>query len=215
MLFSANVSAVSSLIMRSARMAMMRSGCLLTAFVHRKHRTSMSGGGNLGRLDVDLYLLTRSLILIIVDGITDVGGELALRVLPGLGPWPPEGPSVPESCTSIPRRGTHIRDGWNRWVSLAGRGTCAFFRVRQRSIFRASPLYYNKLIRGKYFERFQINVPVTLQYLGLANKTWLSYLRAKYGDDLHRGKSCWRTLEDAGGYTDRLLAPRSRVVILG
>lgn len=111
MLLGANVSAMSGLIMRSARMAMMRGRCLLTTFVHRKHRTTVSGRGNLGRLDVDLYLLTGSLILIIVDGVTDVCRELALGVLPGLRSWPTEGPSVPESCARIPRSGTHRREG--------------------------------------------------------------------------------------------------------
>lgn len=169
------MSAVGRLIMRSARMAMMGSRCLLATFVHRKHRTTMSGSGNLGRLDIDLYFLTGSLILIIVDGITDVCGKFALGIFSGLCPWPTEGPSVPESCACIPRSGTHIREGSDRWVSLAGRGTRALFRVCQ-CIFRASPFHYNKLIRGKYFERLQVNVPVTLQYLGLADKIQVSYL---------------------------------------
>lgn len=175
MLLSANVSAVGRLIMRSARMAMVRGRCLLTTLVHRKHRTTVSGSGNLGRLDVDLYLLTGTLILVIVDGVTDVGGEFALSVLSGLSTWSAERPSVPESCARIPRGGTHIREGCDRWVSLAGRGTRALSRVCQ-CIFRASPLHYNKLIRGKYFERLQVNVPVTLQYRGLAGKVQVSYL---------------------------------------
>lgn len=176
MLFSANMSAMSRLIMCSTRMAMMRSRCLLTTFVHRKHWTTMSGGSNLGRLNVDLYLLTGSLILVIVDGVTDIRRKFALGILSGLCPWPTEGPSVrPKSCTGIPRSGTHICQGCDRWVSLARRGTGALFRVTQ-CIFRASPFYYNKLIRGKYFERFQVNVPVTLQYLGLGNKRRVSYL---------------------------------------
>lgn len=176
MLFSANVSAVSRLIMRSTRMAMMRGRCLLTTFVHRKHRTTMSGGGNLGRLNVNLYLLTGTLILVIVDGVTDICREFALGILSSLCPWPTEGPSVrPKSCARIPRSSTHICQGCDRWVSLARRGTGALFGVTQ-CIFRASPFYYNKLIRGKYFERFQINVPVTLQYLGLGDKRRVSYL---------------------------------------
>lgn len=198
MLFSANVSAVGRLIMRSARMAMMRSRCLLTTFVHRKHRTTVSRSGNLGRLDVDLYLLAGSLILIIVNGVTDVGREFALSVLSGLSTWPAEGPSVPESCACIPRSGTHIREGCDRWVSLAGRGggggTRALFRICQR-IFRASPLHYNKLIRGKYFERLQVNVPVTLQYHGLAGKIQVSYLCQE--------RPWNRTLEELDGFGER------------
>ena len=80
----------------------------------------MSGGCNLGRFDINLYLLTGSLILIIINGVTDIRRELALGILPGLGPWPAEGPSVPtESCSRIARSGTHIRQSCNGWVSLA------------------------------------------------------------------------------------------------
>jgi len=175
MLLSANMSTVGRLIMRSAGMAMMRSRCLLTTFIHRKHWTTMSGSGNLGRLDVDLYLLTGALILVVIDGVTDVGGEFALGILTGLRPWPTEGPSIPESCACIPRSCTHVRKSCDRWVSLAGRDTRALFRVCQ-CIFHASSFHYNKLIRGKYFERFQVNVPVTLQYLGLGGKMRVSYL---------------------------------------
>lgn len=120
MLFSANVSAMGRLIMRSPCMAVMRSGCLLTTFVHRKHWTTMSGGCNLSRFDINLYLLTGPLILIIIDGVTDIRCELGLGILPGLSPRSAEGPSVPtESCTRIARSGTHIRQSCNGWVSLA------------------------------------------------------------------------------------------------
>lgn len=194
MLLGANVSAVGRLIMRSARMAMMRSRCLLTTLVHRKHRTTMGGSGNLGRLDVDLYLLTGTLILIVVDGVTDVGGEFALGILSGLRPRPTEGPSIPESCACIPRSGAHIREVCDGWVGLAGRGTRALFRVCQ-CIFRASPFHYNKLIRGKYFERFQVNVPVTLQYLGLGSKTRVSYLCSKSGRHRSTQETLYSELE--------------------
>lgn len=156
MLFSANVSTMSRLIMRSRCMAMMRSGCLLTTFVHRKHWTTVSGSCNLCRLDVNLYLLTGSLILIVVDGITDVRREFALGILPGLGPWPAKRPRVPtESCARIARSSTHIRQRCNGWVSLARRGTgCRHLLRFYQCIFRADPFHYNKLIRRKYFERF-------------------------------------------------------------
>lgn len=176
MLFSTDVSTMGCLIMRSTRMAMMRSRGLLTTLVHRKHWPTMSGSGNLGRLNIDLYLLTGTLILIVVDSITDIGGEFALGILSGLCPWSTKGPSVPKSCSCISRSGTHGRKGSDRWMSLAGRGTRALLRVFCQCIFRASPFHYNKLIGGKYFERFQVNVPVTLQYLGLGGKTRESYL---------------------------------------
>lgn len=158
MLLSANVSTVSRLIVRSRCMAVMRGGCLLATLVHREHRTTVSSGRDLRRLDVDLYLLTGALILIVVDGVTDVGRELALGVLPGLGPRPAKGPGVPtESSACIARSGTHIRERCNGWVSLARRGGTGCRRLLQRfyrCIFRADPFHYNKLIRRKYFERF-------------------------------------------------------------
>lgn len=178
MLFSANVSTMGRLIMRSPCMAMMRSGCLLTTLVHRKHWTTVSGSCNLCRFDVNLYLLTGSLILIIINGITDIRRKFALGILPGLCPWSAKGPSVPtESCTRIARCSTHIRQSCNGWVSLARRGAagCRLLRFYQ-CIFLANPFHYNKLIRRKYFERFQINVPVTLQYLGLGYQIQVSYL---------------------------------------
>lgn len=80
----------------------------------------MSGCWNLGRFDINLYLLTGSLILIIIDGVTDIRRELVLGILPGLRPRSTEGPSVPtKSCTRIARSGTHIRQSCNGWVSLA------------------------------------------------------------------------------------------------
>lgn len=176
MLLGTNMSAV-GLIVRSTGMAMVRSRCLLTAIIHREHWTSVRGGGNLGRLDINLYLLTGTLILIIIDGVIDICREVILGIFTGLRPWPAEGPSVStKSCACIAGSGTHIRESCNGWVSLAGRGFGRPLCTRQR-IFRTNPFHYNKLICGKYFESFQINVPVTLQYPGAERKTWVSYLR--------------------------------------
>lgn len=171
MLLGANVSTV-GLIVRSSGMAMMRGGCLLTAVIHRKHWTTVCSSGDLGRLDVNLYLLTGSLILVVVDGITDVGCKIVLGVLSALSSWPAEGPSVStESRARIAGSGTHIRESCNGWVSLARRAIGRPLWTRQRTIFRTNPFHYNKLICGKYFESFQVNVPVTLQYLGVGERT--------------------------------------------
>lgn len=169
MLLSTNMSAM-SLIVCSTSMAVMRSRCLLTAVVHCKHWATMRGSSNLGRLDINLYLLTGSLILIVVDGVIDICCEVILGIFTSLCPWPAEGPSVSaKSCACIARSGTHIRKSCNGWVSLARRGIDRPLCTRQR-IFRTNPFHYNKLICGKYFERFQVNVPVTLQYLGAGCK---------------------------------------------
>lgn len=190
MLLSTNVSAV-GLIVCSSSMAMMRSRCLLTAVIHREHWTTMRGGSDLGRLDINLYLLAGSLILIIVDSVIDVGREVVLGILAALRSWPAEGPSVStKSCACIAGSGTHIRESCNGWVSLARRATGRPLCTRQR-IFCTNPFHYNKLICRKYFESFQINVPVTLQYLGVERTTSVSYLSAKSSVRLSAGSiSC-------------------------
>lgn len=110
-----NVSAVGLIVRRGRhrrrRSAVVRGGCrLLAALVHRKHGTTVRGGSNLGRLYVDLYLLARSLILIVVDGVTDVAREIVLSVLARLRARSAEGPGVSaESRGGVARSGAHIR----------------------------------------------------------------------------------------------------------
>lgn len=123
MLFGTDMSAMGGLIMRSAGMAVMRSRCLLTTLVHREHGATMSGSGDLGWFDVDLYLLTGALILIIVDCVTDVGSEVVLGIFAGLCTWPTKGPSIPKSCACITRCRTHCRQSRHRQVSLTGRSS--------------------------------------------------------------------------------------------
>lgn len=73
MLFSTDMRTM-CLIMSSTGMAMMRCRGLLTGFVHGKHRSTMRTIGNLGWFNIDLYLLTGSLVLIIVYCIANVCG---------------------------------------------------------------------------------------------------------------------------------------------
>lgn len=117
--FSANVRTM-RLIMSSACVTVMSSRSLLTTFVHSEHGSTMGAIDVLSRLDIDLYLLTGTLVLIVINGVTNISGELALCVLSGLGTRPAEGPGIPESCACVARGCTHICKGNNGGVGLAG-----------------------------------------------------------------------------------------------
>lgn len=55
-----------------------------------------------------LYLLTRSLVLIIIYRVTNVRGKFALRIFSSFGSRPAKGPGVSKSCAHIARSGAHV-----------------------------------------------------------------------------------------------------------
>lgn len=96
------------LIMSSSCITVVRRWSLLTRFVHREHRSTMRTIGKFRGLYVDLYLLTGSLVLIIIHSVINIGRKFTLRVLPGFRPRSTKGPGVPESCAHIARSGAHV-----------------------------------------------------------------------------------------------------------
>lgn len=150
MLFSANVRTM-RLIMSSACVTVVGSWSLLTTFVHSEHRSAMSTINVFCRFNIDLYLLTGTLVLIVINGVTNIGSELALCVLSGFGTRPTKGPGIPESCASVARGCTHICKGNDGGVVLAGGYIGRPLCLCQR-ILRTNALHYDKLIGWKYFD---------------------------------------------------------------
>lgn len=89
-------------------MAMVRCWGLLTSFIHSEHRSTMRTIGNFGRLDVNLYLLTGTLILIIVHRVTNIRSKFTLCIFSGFRTRSTKGPGIPKSCAHVARSGAHV-----------------------------------------------------------------------------------------------------------
>lgn len=85
-LLGSDVRGVAGLIMGSCAVSVVCCGwCLLAAIVQCKHSPSVRTVLYLGWLDIDLYLGTGGLVLIVVDRcIADGTGDVALCVLPAI-----------------------------------------------------------------------------------------------------------------------------------
>lgn len=149
MFFSANMRTM-CLIMSSC-VTVVGSRSLLTTFIHSEHRSAMSTINVFCWFDIDLYLLTGTLVLIVINGVTNICSKLALCVLSGFGTRPTKGPGIPESCSGVARGCTHICKGNNGGVGLAGGYIGRPLCLCQR-ILCTNSLHYDKLIGWKYFD---------------------------------------------------------------
>lgn len=107
LLLNTNVRPV-RLIMSSSCMAVVGSWGLLTSFIHSEHRPTMRAIGNFSGFNVDLYLLTGSLVLVIIHSVANIRGKFALRILSGVGTRPSKGPGIPKPCAHVARSGAHF-----------------------------------------------------------------------------------------------------------
>ena len=150
MFLSTNMCAV-RLIMSSSCMMSCRS--LLTSFIHSEHGSTMCTVGNFSWFNVNLYFLTGSLVLIIIHSITNICSKFTLCIFSGFCSRSTKGPSIPKSCAYVARGGAHVWQRSNGGGGLAGRTARRPLRLCQRIVCTIS-FHYNKLVGGKYFERF-------------------------------------------------------------